>query len=411
MRKNSKPILFLLGLFIAAVLSGGCFNALSAVAADSSINPAQDVENFGPLDNLMFWTPREKIAGFRNIDKFYQTRKIQRGDMVYPLPVDLADLSAVHYEVGGKTFTTDDFMTHNKVAGLLIIKNNRIITERYELGNAATSRWISFSVAKSVSSMLVGAAIQDGYINSVDDKVTDYIPHLKGSSYADVTIRDVLHMASGTKWNEDYDDPKSDVNTMPRGILKIFKVLGEKQQVAKPGKKFNYNTAETDLVGAIVRSAIGNNLATYLTDKIWVPFGMESDASWLLHGPGEGERGGCCINATLRDYGRLGLFAMQEGVLADGTRIFPEGWMKESTRPSEGYAGYGYLWWLSGNSYSARGVFGQLIYINPEQKLVIAMHSAWEKAGSPDYNAHQSAFVRAVVSYLQTQVLDMENAP
>ncbi|MDK1025473.1 MAG: serine hydrolase domain-containing protein, partial [Gammaproteobacteria bacterium] len=239
------------------------------------------------------------------------------------------------------------------------------------------------------------------FIKSLDDKVTDYVPLLKGTSYSDVTVRNVLQMASGTEWNEDYDDPESDVNTMPAGVLNLLQVLGSKPNVAEPGDKFNYNTAETNLAGIIVRAAIGNNLATYLSHKIWVPFGMESDAVWLLHGPGQGELGGCCINATLRDYGRLGLFAMQQGVLADGTRILPDGWMKESTTPSKGTDFYGYLWWLGKDAYAARGIFGQLIYVNPDQNLVIATHSAWDKAGSRAYYTHRGAFINAVVTYLE----------
>lgn len=400
MLKNSEPMLFLQRSLLAALLSTCYLSASHAVAADASVDPARDMDNFGPINNLMFWKPRERLAGFRNIDKFYPTRKIERGNKVYPLAVELEDLSGVSYEVEGKRYSTDDFMTHNRVAGLLVIKNDRIVTERYELGNTETSRWISFSVAKSVVSMLAGAAIEDGYIKSVDDKVTDYIPLLKGSPYADATIRDVLRMASGTEWNEDYADRQSDVNTMLGQILNLFKVLGSKPRVAAPGEKFNYNTAETHLVGAIVRSAIGNNLATYLTDKIWVPFGMESDATWVLHGAGGGELGGCCINATLRDYGRIGLFAMREGVLPDGTRILPEGWMQESTAPSKAYAGYGYLWWLGQDNFAAVGVFGQLIHVNADQKLVIATHSAWDTAGSRAYYMHRTAFVEALTAHL-----------
>jgi CubicO group peptidase (beta-lactamase class C family) len=311
----------------------------------------------------------------------------------------------VNYEVEGKAFNLDDFMTHNRVVGLLVIKNNRIVTERYALGNTETSRWISFSVSKSIVSMLVGAAIQDGYIRSLDDKVTEYIPHLKDSSYAEASIRDILQMSSGTQWNEDYADPNSDVNNMPRDDLNILRFLGAKARVATPGEKFNYNTAETNLVGAIVRAAVGNNLSTYLTHKIWIPFGMESDASWMLYGPGSGEIGGCCMNAILRDYGRIGLFAMQEGILADGTRILPEGWMQESTSPSRGHAGYGYLWWLKQDSYAAQGVFGQLIHIDPAQKLVIAVHSAWPTAESRVNSIHSNAFVKAVTTYLGTGAL------
>lgn len=404
MYKRSGLMLLLRQSLLAVIISSGCLVPLTAVAADPLVDQMRDMENFGPMEMLMFWSPREKLAGFRNIDKFYPTRKIERGNKVHPLAVELVDLSAVEYEVDGKTFNIDGFMTHNNVAGLLVIKNDRIVTERYALGNTEASRWISFSVAKSVVSMLAGAAVLDGYIKSVDDKVTDYVPHLKGSSYADATIRDILQMASGTQWNEDYADPTSDVNTMPRDALDTLKVLGTKPRVATPGEKFNYNTAETNLAGAIVRSAIGNNLSTYLSHKIWVPFGMESEASWMLYGPGQGEVSGCCINATLRDYGRIGLFAMRDGVLANGTRILPKGWMKESTSPSKGYAGYGYLWWLREDSYAAQGVFGQLIHINPDQKLVIATHSAWATAQSRANGAHSRAFVNAVTAYLSAGI-------
>lgn len=396
MKKNSYPYP---GSLIATIVLLGCFS--SALAEDASVDALRDTENFGPTENLLFWKPREKLAGFRNIETLYPTRKIARGNKVYPLAVDSMDLSGVQYQVEGKTFDTQGFIEHNRVAGLLIIKDGHIVMEQYSLGNTEESRWISFSVSKSVVSMLLGAAVQDGYIRSLNDKVTDYVPLLKGTSYSDVTVRNVLQMASGTEWNEAYDDPESDVNTMPQGVLNLLQALGSKPRVAEPGVKFNYNTAETNLVGIIVRAAIGNNLSSYLSHKIWKPFGMESDATWMLHGAGQGETGGCCINATLRDYGRLGLFAMQEGVLADGTRVLPEGWMRESTTPSRGYDGYGYLWWLGKNDYAARGIFGQLIYINPDQNLVIATHSAWETAGSRAYYAHRGAFVSAVVAYLK----------
>ena len=377
------------------------FLCLPTLADQTETDPAVDAENFGELDKLMFWAPREKVAGFRNIEKLYSTRAIERGNQVYPLCTDPVDLSGLSYEVGGKKYTFDEFITRNRVAGLVVIKDNRIVEERYALGNTATSPWISFSVAKSVVSMLVGAAIKDGYIHSVDEKVADYLPQLKGSPYENVSIKNILQMASGVEWNEDYADPESDVNNMPREILELFKMLRQKKKSAEPGTRFNYNTAETHLVGAVVRAAIGNNLSTYLTHKIWIPLGMESDATWLLHGPGGGEMGGCCINAILRDYARIGLFAMQDGVLPDGTRILPENWMKESITPSAAYPNYGYLWWLGEDSYVAHGIFGQLISIHPDEKLVIAMLSAWEQAVSSDYMAHQDAFIQAVVSRLK----------
>ena len=396
-KRKSRVVIYCM-LFLVS----WCFlNYSTAVAEEPAVDSAVDAENFGKLDNLMFWEPREKLAGFRNIEKLYNTRKIQRGDQVHALCDDPMDFSGLSFELEGKTFTFDDFIARNRVAGIVIIKDDRILAERYALGNSATSRWISFSVAKSVVSMLVGAAIKDGYISSVDEKIVDYLPRLKGSAYEKVSIQNILQMASGVEWNEDYADPESDVNNMPRNILDLLEMLRQKKQVAEPGSRFSYNTAETHLVGAVVRAAIGNNLSTYLTHKIWEPLGMESDASWLLHGPAGGEMGGCCINAILRDYARIGLFAMHNGVLSDGTQVLPPDWMKASTTPSKAFPGYGYLWWLRQDSFSANGVFGQLIYIHPEQNLVIAIHSAWNQAVSQSYGANREAFLRAVVSYIE----------
>ena len=176
--------------------------------------------------------------------------------------------------------------------------------------------------------------------------------------------------------------------------LSLYEYLRNKPRETVPGEVFNYNTAETNLAGTILRSAIGNNLATYLSEKIWKPFGMESDANWMLTEVGGGEFGGCCINATLRDYGRLGLFTMSNGRLADGTEVLPEGWMAESTAPSKGSPGYGYFWWLyDDGTYRASGIFGQAIYINPKEDVVIAMHSARAVASNrPDWALQAALF-------------------
>jgi CubicO group peptidase (beta-lactamase class C family) len=283
-----------------------------------------------------------------------------------------------------------------------VIKNGTIVYERYGLGNSEDSLWISFSVAKSVVSMLVGAAIEDGYIASVEEKVTDYLPRLKGSSYEQATIRNILQMASGVQWNEDYADPESDVNSAAWGTLPLYEYLRHKPVDTEPGTKFNYNTAETNLVGTLLRSAIGNNLSTYLSGKIWRPFGMEADANWMLSEPGGGEMGGCCISATLRDYGRIGLFALEDGRLADGTQVLPVDWMHESTSPSEAYAGYGYLWWLQEDGrYEASGIFGQGISIDPGEGVVIAIHSARAVASKDEDWGLQSALYAALTEALK----------
>ena len=364
------------------------------------VDPGTDAEHFGPPAQFLFWQAEQKVAGFRNITSIYSTRSIEAGEQVLALPA-AEPVSDVAYVVDGESFGLDDFIDHNHVVGLIALKDGAIHLERYAAGNTEHSLWVSFSVAKSVVAMLLGAAIADGYIESVDEKVSAYLPRLQGSAYSAVTIRNLLQMASGVAWNEDYADPTSDVNTMPASLVDLYRLLGAKERIAKPGQQFNYNTAETNLVGALVRAAIGNNLATYLAHKIWIPFGMQANANWMTHGVGGGELGGCCINATLRDYARLGLFALADGVLPDGTRVLPEGWMRDSTQPSAGFPGYGYLWWLSPDGvYSAIGIFGQGIYVDPARQVVIATHSAWPTAVGPAFSQHRQAFFAALAAQL-----------
>ena len=371
----------LICLATAVLLLAG---SLVARADNHGPDPELDLWNLPAPDSAtLFWQGDQQVVGFRNSIHLGATRKIEAGGKVLALPLAEVDLGDVSFSAQGVTMTVEEYLTRQRVGGLLVVKDGNIVYERYGLGNTPDTRWISFSVSKSVVAMLIGAAIKDGYIESVDEKVTDYLPRLKGSVYDQSSIRNLLQMASGVAWNEDYADPDSDVAQATYETLALYDYLADKPREAKPGDKFNYNTAETNLAGTLLRSAIGNNLSTYLTEKIWRPFGMEGDALWNLTEPGGGEFGGCCINATLRDYARLGLFALNDGQLADGTQVLAPGWMKESTTPSKGFAGYGYFWWLSeSGAYEASGIFGQGIHINPEHNVVIAIHSARAQASN-----------------------------
>jgi CubicO group peptidase (beta-lactamase class C family) len=377
-------------------------SSLSAQDKAPYIDPADDAEHFGKVEEILFWTPDQQVAGYRNMDQLTPVRWVRAGDAVLELPERPADLDALPVLHEGGNMTLAEYLEQQSVAGLLVIKDGAIVYERYRLGNDRDTRWISYSVTKSVVSMLVGAAIRDGYIASVDEKVTDYLPRLKGSAYEQASIRDILQMASGVAWDETYDDPESDLNQTSWNTLALYDYLDDKPRNGAPGETFNYNTAETNLVGNVLRAAIGNNLATYLEEKIWRPFGMGTDAAWNLTEPGGGEFGGCCINATLRDYGRLGLFALNNGRLADGTPVLTRDWMKESTTPSKGAAYYGYLWWLAENgAYRASGIFGQGIYIDPTENLVIAHHSARPEASKDKDWALQDAMYKAIAGALQ----------
>ncbi|MEO0436056.1 MAG: serine hydrolase domain-containing protein [Pseudomonadota bacterium] len=350
--------------------------------------------------NILFWDKEQRRIGFKNLRHIYPSRTVEAA-APYPLGARPLDLGQVQYTVDGESFTVGDFMAQDSSIGLLVVQGGDIVTEYYAPGNDESSLWVSFSVTKSVSSMLIGAAIADGYIESVEESVVDYLPRLRGSAYEQASIADVLHMASGVAWNEDYADPGSDVALA--GALngpELVAYLGNLPRKHQPGEVFNYNTGETNLVGEILRSAIGNNAATYLSSKIWTPYGMEFDASWALGAPMAGELGGCCISASLRDYARIGLFALSDGVLPDGSRVLPEGWMARSAAPSQGDEGYGYLWWLYGDrAYGARGIFGQQIRIDPKRDLVIALHSNAPAAVGSIYHEHIDAALAAIENH------------
>ncbi len=382
-----------------------CLLAAAAQSLGSRyLAPADEADALPGPDlqaGLLFLEGDAQIAAFRNVDAIAPVRRVAAGEWTRPLPDSEQPLQNLHYRVEGARHDLDHFMDHNHVGGLLVLKNGKVVLERYGLGNNPETRWVSFSVTKSVASLLLGAAIQDGYINSVDDLVTDYLPQLKGSAYGEARIRHVLQMASGTDWNEDYTDPDSDVASSPADMLELMHYMGAKPVIASPGERFNYNTGETNLVGAIVRAAVGNNLAAYLSQTIWQPWGMAEDATWMAHGPQGGEWGGCCISPTLRDWGRLALLLLNDGVLDDGTRVLPADWLAESTAPSPAADHYGYLWWLhEGRRYQALGIFGQAIHINPEGDLAIVVQSAWPDATSTVFGAHRDALFKAVEAAL-----------
>jgi CubicO group peptidase (beta-lactamase class C family) len=378
--------------FTALVL---CATVLAPTQADDHKVPtAADADT----TNVLFLPQdvREKVFG--NIRGVFPIRTVSAGDSVKALNKAYQDFAELRYEVDGKHYSLEDFYARKATRGIIVVQGDDIKLEYYSPGHNEETRWVSFSVTKSLTSMLIGAAVKDGYIESVDEKVADYLPRLKGTSYEDVRIKDVLHMASGVAWNEDYADPKSDVALA--GALNgidLVQYLAKLPKVAKPGTTFNYNTGETNLAGELLRSAIGNNASEYLEHKIWKPYGMEHDAYWLLSSEGGVETGGCCLNATLRDYARIGLFAKDQGVLPDGASVLPEGWMKDSTSPSEGFDGYGYLWWLfDEGSYSARGIFQQWIYIDPKRDLVIATHTNAAQAVEDEDHKHVAAVIQAL---------------
>lgn len=332
--------------------------------------------------NVLFWRLDQRDAAFRMMDRvgfLISARAIPAGarvralDKGTPLQLDL-DLNA--------------YMRDNRTAAIVVLENGKIRLEAYGLDFTETGRWTSFSVAKSFTSTLVGAALKDGYIASLQDPVSKYITGLAGSAYDDVTIAHLLTMSSGVAWNEDYEDPSSDValfnaHVAADGGSNLVSYMSRLKRAHSPGAVWNYSTGETNMIGVLVQQATGKNLADYLSEKIWQPYGMQQDASWLLNSDGT-EISGCCIQAATRDFARFGQF-MLEGANTGQGSILPDDWIAQATTSQmsigEAGAGYGYQWWtFDDGSYAANGIFGQGILIDPARQLVIASNSSWTSA-------------------------------
>jgi len=330
----------------------------------------------------------------KNTHRAFATRVIRRGGQVKSLPYAPKQIEDFPIHANDQIYDLYDYVSRNRVAGLLIMKNGEIVHERYELGNAPSEHWVSMSMAKSVATTLVGCAIRDGYIKSVEEPLTAYLPQLIGSAYDSVSIRQLMQMTSGVKW----DDTQVNADSERRQMLalqvaqkpgEIMRFMASLPRVAEPGTLWNYSTGETHVVGALVKAATGKWLSDYLSERIWSRLGMEADAYWWLESPGGLEVAGSGLCAPLRDYARFGRFIMNGGVI-DGEAVLPDGWMAEagvSRMVSGERLDYGYMWWtvpdisgsLADGAYAARGIFGQYMYLNPAQDVLIAVLSSRAK--------------------------------
>jgi len=350
--------------------------------------------------DVLFWDLGQRDAGFRMLDKvpfIIKSSEIQSDGDVRPLPD--GDPLVLDVDI-------DAYLAGNRTSGLVVIQDGKVRLERDGLGFRPDGRWTSFSVAKSLTSTLVGAAIADGAIASINDPVANYIEELRGSAYDDVTVVQLLTMTSGVAWNEDYDDPDSDVAkfdtlTVEPGKSAIATYMASLGRAHPAGQVWNYSTGETNLIGVLVSRATGKPLADYLSEKIWKPYGMQQDASWLLGSDGH-EISGCCIQASVRDFARFGQFILDGGATGAG-QILPDGWLDSATQKQVDYGvpgeGYGYQWWTwDDGSFQADGIFGQGIFIDPARNLVIASNSSWTSAlGDRDGEFEaRKAFYKAV---------------
>ena len=356
---------------------------------------------------ILTWPVAKREQYIAALDTFFLTRTVKASSR--PRALEKGRPFTAFEPGGARQDYVDRFMAEQRVRGLLVLHEGKIRLEKYASPDTPTTRWNSFSVAKSITSTLVGAAMKDGAISSVDDPVTRYIKGLRGSAYDDVTVRQLLTMTSGVKWNEDYTDVNSDVARMyaqppEPGFDMTVSYVRKLPREAPPGTKWVYKTSETNLVGVLVAEATGKNLADYLSEKIWRPYGMERDAEWMIDDVGH-EQGGCCLAVTLRDYGRFGQFVL-DGARIDGKPIVPDTWLAEATRAQVATgsgSGYGYQWWTrEAGTFEGRGIYGQTLHIDPAHRLVIVINSATEEPTGRAAGQARQEFIAAVKAELET---------
>lgn len=329
---------------------------------------------------------------FANITdyKIFPSRKAQNDSIKFVYPVSNTPKFPKKLTRNGVDISLENFLKDSKTVAFMIIKDDSIHYENYFNGYNEESVVASFSMAKSVTSILIGCALDDGLIKSIDEPIIKYIPEMKHDDVGQVTIKELLNMRSGIKFNESYINPFGDAATYYYG-QNLRKAIYKRKLEREPDTEFNYISGDTQILGLVldrVLSAKGKTITAYLEEKIWKPLGMEYDATWSLDREKDGlEKTFCCLNARARDFSKIGRLYLNKGNW-NGKQLISKAWVEESTRPDTGpnaEKGYKYQWWLGENGvFAAEGILGQYIYVNPEKKLIIVRLG--ENSGRVDWD-------------------------
>jgi CubicO group peptidase (beta-lactamase class C family) len=378
--------------------------AVACMAGVAHAAPDEDMlgraEGYPICPPSLLIEPRCLVGEVSRRDEIYPSRKVSAS--ASPRPWRPAAEPDIRYRYQGEDNGIDDYLARNRTTGLMIAKGDTILVERYQYDRTPQHRMTSHSMAKTVVAMLVGVALAEGSIRSLDDRAEQYVPQLRGTPYGETPIRHLLTMSSGIKFTEVYSGA-DDVALLARRTL-MGESEGGPATVApfttreRPfGREFRYASGDTQVLGLVLRAATGKPLADYLSEKVWQPMGAEADATWLIDKGGY-ELGFSGLNATLRDYGRLGMLLANDGAL-NGRQIIPAGWVRAATTPSApqfqpgtmrtfynqaGLFGYGYQTWVLGGKereFVLRGLRSQFVFVNPRLKLVL-VHTAAGNVGA-----------------------------
>ncbi len=403
------------GLLAALALPAAAEPDERTLGKDSGYPIGTNVANWYEMPNWIgSWSALDQVPGML-------TAVAPRAGMPSPLP-KAAQGPAITYRYRNLGYTLDEYLARRRITGLLVLKNGEIVTERYRYGRTADARFLSFSMAKSVTSLLLGMAVSRGAIASLDDTAGKYAQDLAGSAYGDTTIRQLLRMSSGLRFTERYDG-QDDVARLtrsvaggPPGVVNVLRSISERQSPA--GEKFVYASAESEVLGRVLTAATGRSITALTAEWLWQPIGAEHDAFWRLS-PDRHEVAYAFFNASLRDWGRLGLLLANDGRV--GTRqIVPPDYLLDATdgarqpeafRPGRAtpYFGYGYQFWLfplKTRSFAMQGVHGQAVFVQPASGIVMVQTAAYAGAGGaqdPESYAERTALWLGVLRSLGGQ--------
>jgi hypothetical protein len=396
--------------------SADCAEVAGALPANCVI----DISKMNPagllVDKYSYMTQPYSFYYFHHMDRLgFRTDWVRKGSDTYPLKEPTKQFS-LRYALRGGNYSLDDYFRRNFVTGFLVLHDDQIVVEKYFHGADQNSRFVSQSVGKSIVSILVGAAVSDGAIKSVDDPVVKYLPYLSNSGYRDITIKNLLEMSSGVDYSEDYTDPKSGAALIGAALLTgdpTFKDFAASigSTATKPGTQFNYQSVNTQVLGLLLERVTGKRLNQCAEEKLWKKVGAQSDAFFYGSEKQPDTCAFACFNATVRDYARVGLMMLRGGMLG-GKRVVSTQWAHDSTTPDapyltpkpggpEGGYGYAYQWWIPpGNdgAFEAEGIYGQCIYADPTKHVVIVQTSAWTEPVSPALFQEQQVLLERIAA-------------
>jgi len=393
---------------------GPRFNASGPHAADFGA-----ADGYPTGTRTTFYDVGTSVGSNSHLDEIFPGRLVHRAEAASRLA--RAPEPRITWRLEGEERSLDAYLARQPATGLLIARGDTILVERYQYARTDRDRFTSWSMAKTVTSMLIGIAIAEGFIRSVDDPAAAYVPELAGTEYGRTSLRHLLQMSSGVRFREDYRAGSSDIarlvlaTYLRRGTGGVSAVTPFNQRLAPPGRRFSYSSAETQVLGLVLRAATGRPLAEYLEAKIWQPMGAEADATWLVDNSGQ-EAAFCCLNAVLRDYARLGLLLAQGGGWR-GRQLIPAAWVIEATTVPEGQPylgavtatlGYGYQTWIGPLDTVADdrrlfllwGVRGQRIYVDPRSRLVMVHTAVHLESNDTDALGEADALWAGVVNQL-----------